>query len=128
MGMISRIWEKQHGRQLRLSATGFGASLILFLASGYQLLFLQDSSQWGDATGAAIGFGVLSGILLLIITPEFLSLKGYVSILEELKEIDSLSELKRRRAEGDEAAKVLGAGHAEGWNEFLIERGLKKMK
>ena len=34
MGLISRIWEKQHGRQLMLSATGFGASLILFLLSG----------------------------------------------------------------------------------------------
>ena len=55
-------------------------------------------------------------------------MKGYVSILDELKQIDSLSELKRRRAEGDEAAKVLGAGHAESWNEFLQERGLKKMK
>lgn len=128
MGLISNLWEKQHGKQLMLSATGFGASLILFLASGYQLLFLQDSSEWGDLTGAAIGFGVLSGILLLIITPEFLSLKGYVSILDELKQIESLAELKRRRAEGDEAAKVLGAGHAQGWNDFLQEKGLKKMK
>ena len=45
-----------------------------------------------------------------------------------IKQIESLAELKRRRAEGDEAAKVLGAGHAQGWNDFLQERGLKKMK
>ena len=128
MGFISNIWERQHGRQLMLSATAFGASLILLLASGYQLLFLQDKADWEDFTGAAIGMGVISSILLLIIAPEFLTLKGYVSTLDELKEIDSLSELKRRRSEGDEAAKALGAGHAKSWNEFLQEKGLKKMK
>ena len=128
MGFISNIWERQHGRQLMLSATAFGASLILLLASGYQLLFLQEKADWEDFTGAAIGMGVVSSILLLIIAPEFLTLKGYVSTLDELKEIDSLSELKRRRSEGDEAAKVLGAGHAKSWNEFLQEKGLKKMK
>ena len=128
MGLISNIWERQHGRQLMLSATGFGASLILLLVSGYQLLFLQENADWKDFTGAAIGMGVISSILLLIITPEFLTLKGYVSTLDELKQIDSLSELKRRRSEGDEAAKVLGAGHAESWNDFLQEKGLKKMK
>ena len=128
MGFISSAWERQHGRQLMLSATAFGATLILLLVSGYQLLFLQDNSDWQDYTGAAIGMGVISSILLLIITPEFLTLKGYVSILDELKDIDSLSELKRRRSEGDEAARVLGSGHAESWNEFLQSKGLKKMK
>ena len=128
MGFISSAWERQHGRQLMLSATAFGATLILLLVSGYQLLFLQDNSDWQDYTGAAIGMGVISSILLLIITPEFLTLKGYVSILDELKDIESLSELKRRRSEGDEAAKVLGSGHAESWNEFLQSKGLKKMK
>lgn len=128
MGFISSAWERQHGRQLMLSATAFGATLILLLVSGYQLLFLQDNSDWQDYTGAAIGMGVVSSILLLIITPEFLTLKGYVSILDELKDIDSLSELKRRRSEGDEAARVLGSGHAESWNEFLQSKGLKKMK
>ena len=78
MGLISNIWERQHGRQLMLSATGFGASLILLLVSGYQLLFLQENADWKDFTGAAIGMGVISSILLLIITPEFLTLKGYV--------------------------------------------------
>ncbi len=128
MGLISSFWERQHGRQLMLSATAFGATLILLLVSGYQLLFLQDNSDWQDYTGAAIGMAVVSSILLLIITPEFLTLKGYVSTLDELKEIDSLSELKRRRSEGDEAAKALGAGHAEAWNEFLQSKGIKKMK
>ncbi len=128
MGFFSNLWQKQHGRQLMLAVTAFGAGLILLLASGYQLLFLQDSSKWSDYTGTAIALAVISSIFLLIVTPEFLTLKGYVSVLDELKEIDSLSELKRRRSEGDEAAKILGAGHAISWNEFLQSKGLKKMK
>jgi hypothetical protein len=111
-----------------LSTTAFGALLILFLVSIYHLLFLQDNNNWADYTGAAIGMAIISSILLLIVTPEFLILKGYVSILSELKEIESLSELKRRRSEGDEAAKVLGAGHAVSWNEFLQDRSLRKAK
>ena len=57
-----------------------------------------------------------------------MALKGYVSVLGELKEIESLSELKRRRSEGDQAAKVLGSGHQASWNEFLQSKGLKQMK
>ena len=47
---------------------------------------------------------------------------------DELKQIDSTSELKRRKSEGDEAAKVLGAGHAVAWEDFLVDKGLKKRK
>jgi len=128
MGFFGNLWAKQHGRQLMLSATAFGASAIILIASGYQLLFLQSDAQWGDFTGAAIGMIVLSSLILIIATPEFLNLRGYVNLLDELKEIDSTSELKRRKSEGDEAAKILGAGHAIAWEDFLVEKGLKKRK
>ena len=128
MGFFGNLWAKQHGRQLMLSATAFGASAILLIASGYQLLFLQSDAQWGDFTGAAIGMVVLSSLILIIATPEFLNLRGYVNLLDELKKIDSTSELKRRKSEGDEAAKILGAGHAIAWEDFLVEKGLKKRK
>ena len=128
MGIFGDLWQKQHGRQLLLSATGFGASAILLLVSLYQLLFLQSDADWGDFTGAAIGMLVISSLLLIIITPEFLNLRGYVNILAEIKQIDSTSELKRRKSEGDEAAKALGAGHAKSWDDFLVNRGLKKRK
>lgn len=126
--MLGKIWEKQHGRQLLISATAFGASMILLIASLYQLLFLQNDSEWGDFTGAAIGLLVVSTIILIIATPEFLNLRGYVNTLEEIKEIDSISELKRRKSEGDEAAKILGAGHAQSWEDFLVSKGLKSRK
>tara|TARA_B100001564_G_scaffold258033_1_gene219882 strand:+ start:119 stop:505 length:387 start_codon:yes stop_codon:yes gene_type:complete len=128
MGFLGDLWQKQHGRQLLLSATAFGASTILLLASLYQLLFLQNNTDWGDFTGAAIGMLVISSLLLIIITPEFLNLRGYVNVLEEIKQIESTSELKRRKSEGDEAAKVLGAGHAQSWDDFLVSKGLKKRK
>ena len=126
--MLGKIWEKQHGRQLLISATAFGASMVLLIASVYQLLFLQNDSEWGDLTGAAIGLLVVSTIILIIATPEFLNLRGYVNTLEEIKEIDSISELKRRKSEGDEAAKILGAGHAQSWGDFLVSKGLKSRK
>lgn len=126
--MLGKIWEKQHGRQLLISATAFGASMVLLVASLYQLLFLQNDSEWGDFTGAAIGLLVVSTIILIVATPEFLNLRGYVNTLEEIKKIDSISELKRRKSEGDEAAKTLGAGHAQSWEDFLVSKGLKSRK
>ena len=128
MGFFGDLWAKQHGKQLMLSATGFGASAILLRVSGYQLLFLQSDAEWGEFTGAAIGMLVFSSLLLIVITPEFLNLRGYVNLLDELKQIESTSELKRRKSEGDEAAKILGAGHAAAWEDFLVEKGLKKRK
>lgn len=128
MGLIGDLWAKQHGRQLMLSATAFGASAILFLISVYQLMFLQSDANWGDFTGAAIGMIVVSSLILIVATPEFLNLRGYVNVLAELKEIEATSELKRRKSEGDEAAKILGAGHAAAWDDFLVEKGLKKRK
>ena len=128
MGFFGDLWAKQHGKQLMLSATGFGASAILLMVSGYQLLFLQSAAEWGEFTGAAIGMLVFSSLLMIVITPEFLNLRGYVNLLDELKQIESTSELKRRKSEGDEAAKILGAGHAAAWEDFLVEKGLKKRK
>ena len=128
MGFFGDLWAKQHGKQLMLSATGFGASAILLIVSGYQLLFLQSDAEWGEFTGAAIGMLVFSSLLLIVITPEFLNLRGYVNLLDELKQIDSTSELKRRKSEGDEAAKILGAGHAAAWEDFLVDKGLNKLK
>ena len=128
MGFFGDLWGKQHGKQLMFWATRFCASAILLMVSGYQLLFLQSDAEWGEFTGAAIGMLVFSSLLLIVITPEFLNLRGYVNLLDELKQIESTSELKRRKSEGDEAAKILGAGHAAAWEDFLVEKGLKKRK
>ena len=59
MGIIGQIWEKQHGRQLLIAATTFGAAAVLLVVSAYQLLFLQNDADWGEFTGAAIGMIVL---------------------------------------------------------------------
>jgi hypothetical protein len=43
-------------------------------------------------------------------------------------ELTSASELRKMRPDGDEAAEILGGGHAEVWDSFLIEKGLKKRR
>ena len=127
LGMISKWWARQHGRQLGYAAAASGAMFILFLLAAVQILFLQgDSSPYKDFTGLAIGLGVFSSIMLLIILPEFMSLRGHALLLEELRSIDSTSELRRRKAEGDESANALGAGHDASWTAFLESKGLRR--
>tara|TARA_B100000575_G_scaffold141316_1_gene112710 strand:- start:2247 stop:2630 length:384 start_codon:yes stop_codon:yes gene_type:complete len=125
-GPISRWWAAQHGRQYSILATLFGAFVVLFLLGLFQLLFLQDSNQWGEYTGLAITLLVVASTVLIFVTPEFLVFKGHVSTLDEIYEIQSTAELKRRRSEGDRSAAALGAGHEERWNAFLQERGLRR--
>ena len=125
-GLFSRWWAAQHGRQYSILVTVFGAFLVLFLAGLFQLLFLQDSETWGEYTGGAIGLLVIAATALIFVTPEFLVFKGHVNTLNELYEIRSTAELKRRRSEGDRSAAALGAGYEERWNEFLQERGMRR--
>ena len=125
-GFFGRLWANQHGKQFGISATAAGASGILLVACMYQILFLQDHADWNEFTGGAIVGAVLSLIVFLVAFPEFLRFRGYVALLEELKEIQSTAELRRRKAEGVEAAEALGAGHLEQWNAFLDKRGVKR--
>lgn len=125
-GLFSRWWAAQHGRQYLILATLFGALTVLFIGGLSQLLFLQDTDPYSEYTGLAIGTLVLSALALVVITPEFLVFKGHASTLDELYEIRSNPELKRRRSEGDRSASVLGAGHEQRWNAFLQERGLRR--
>ena len=103
-----------------------GASGILLVVCFYQILFLQDHAEWNDYTGGAIIGAVVSLIVFLVSFPEFLRFRGYLNLLEEIKEIQSTSELRRRKAEGVEAAEALGAGHLEQWKAFLDSRGVKR--
>jgi hypothetical protein len=49
-----------------------------------------------------------------------------VNILDELRAIESTSELRRRKADGNEAAEALGAGHEAAWTAFLESKGLRR--
>ena len=87
-GFFGRLWANQHGKQFGISATAAGASGILLVACMVQLLFLQDHAEWNDYTGGAIIGAVVSLIVFLVAFPEFLRFRGYVTLLEELKEIN----------------------------------------
>jgi len=123
---FGRLWAKQHGKQYGISAVAAGASGVLLVACFFQILVLQDHAEWNDFTGGAIVGAVVSLIVFLVSFPEFLRFRGYVNLLEEIKEIQSTSELRRRKAEGVEAAEALGAGHLQQWNAFLESRGVKR--
>ena len=123
---FGRLWAKQHGKQFGISAVVAGASATFLVICMYQILFLQDHAEWNEFTGGAIIGAVASLIIFLISFPEYLRFKGYVAELEELKGIQSTAELRRRKADGDEAAEALGAGHLEQWKAFLDSRGVKR--
>ena len=123
---FGRLWAKQHGNQFGISAVAAGSSGIVLVACMYQLLFLQDHAEWNDFTGGAIIGAVVSLIVFLVSFPEFLRFRGYVNVLEEIMDVQSTPEIRRRKAEGDEAAETLGAGHLEHWNAFLDSKGVKR--
>jgi hypothetical protein len=123
---LSRLWSKQHGRQYAISAIGAGSSGVALVLCAYQLLFLQDHAEWNDFTGFAIVGAVVSLIILLVSFPEFLRFRGHVATVEEIMELQSTAELRRRKADGVLAAEALGAGHLEHWNAFLESKGLRR--
>ena len=119
-------WENQYGNQLRISGTATFAFGLLTAMSGAQLLFLQDNADFSDYTGASIVLIVIGAIGLAVSAPAFLNLSSNAKTLDSIMANKSLSEIRKSKADGDEAARLLGGGHLDSWNSFLQEKGLKK--
>ena len=119
-------WENQHGNQLRISGTATFAFSLLTVLSALQLMFLQDSPDFQEYTGASIVLIVIGGIGLAISAPAFINLNARAKTLETIMNTKSTSEVRKQRGNGDEAARILGGGHQQAWNSFLQEKGLKK--
>ena len=119
-------WENQYGNQLRISGTATFAFGLLTAMSGAQLLFLQDNADFSDYTGASIVLIVIGAIGLAVSAPAFLNLSSNAKTLDSNMANKSLSEIRKSKADGDEAARLLGGGHLDAWNSFLQEKGLKK--
>ena len=119
-------WENQHGNQLRISGTATFAFSLLAVLSALQLMFLQDSPDFQEYTGASIVLIVIGGIGLAISAPAFINLNARAKTLEVIMNTKSTSEVRKQRGNGDEAARILGGGHQQAWNSFLQEKGLKK--
>ena len=100
----------------------------MFVYSVLHLAFLQDIEGWGDFTAISIVMVVISGLGLFIVAPEFLHLKGKANLINELMNLTSTAELRRRQAEGDDAARDLGGMFVDKWSNFLQEKGLKMRK
>ena len=123
---LPRMWESQYGKQYGITAIVSGASGALLAICAYQLLFLQDHSEWSKHTGLALTLGFVSTIMFLLSFPEFLRFLGHINTLEEIMEIQSTAELRRQKNDGDLSAQVLGAGYLSQWNEFLDSKGLRR--
>ena len=117
-------WDNQYGNQLRISGTGTFASALLTTLSAAQLMFLQDNADFSDYTGIAIILIVVGGIGLAVSAPAFLNLSARANTLDMIMTKTSMSELRKLKPDGDEAARILGGGHLEAWNAFLQEKGL----
>jgi len=124
--LFTKWWIGQHGKHLSITTTVFFSSVIIMLLCLYQILTLQDHPDWGERTGLAIALGVVSFMFMIVSGPEMLVLRGHVNTLEELKQIDSISELRRQKSDGNFSASVLGAGHDVAWGEFLQSKGLRR--
>jgi hypothetical protein len=119
-------WENQYGNQLRISGTATFAFGLLTAMSGAQLLFLQDNADFSDYTGVSIVLIVIGAIGLAVSAPAFLNLSSNAKTLDTIMANKSLSEIRKSKPDGDEAARLLGGGHLDAWNSFLQEKGLKK--
>ena len=120
-------WDNQYGNQLRISGVGTFASALLTTLSAFQFMFLPDNVGYlGDVTGAAIVLIVVGGIGLAVSAPAFLNLSARANTLNMIMSKTSMSELRKLKPDGDEAARILGGGHLEAWNAFLQEKGLRK--
>lgn len=126
VGETMSWWENQHGNQLRISGTATFAFALLTTMSGIQLLFLQDNTNFQEYTGVSIVLIVIGFIGLAFSAPAFLNLSNRAKILSAIMETKSMSEVRKQKPDGDEAARILGGGHQEAWNSFLQEKGLKK--
>ena len=126
LGETMGWWENQHGNQLRISGTATFAFSLLTTMSAIQLLFLQDNADFQEYTGASIVLIVIGFIGLAFSAPAFLNLSNRAKILSKIMETKSMSEVRKQKPDGDEAARILGGGHQEAWNSFLQEKGLKK--
>lgn len=124
--LFTKWWVGQHGKHLSITTTVCFSSIIMLLLCLYQILTLQDHPDWGQHTGLAIVLAVVAFMFIIVSGPEMLVLRGHLNTLEEIKQIDSISELRRQKSDGNFSASVLGAGHDVAWGEFLQSKGLRR--
>ena len=69
-------------------------------------MFLQDNADFAEYTGIAIVLIVIGGIGLAVSAPAFLNLSARANTIETIMTKTSMSELRKLKADGDEAARV----------------------
>ena len=100
----------------------------MIISSLVQLVLLRQDAAWVDYTTLAWTLLALSSLIAIWVGPEFVHYIGQYNLLNEVLELDSHSEVSRRRQEAEAAAKILGSQHIARLDEHLVELGLKRAK
>jgi len=100
----------------------------MILSSLVQLILLRQDAAWADYTTLAWILLALSSLIAIWVGPEFVHYIGQYNLLNEVLELDSRSEVSRRRQEAEAAAKILGKQHIARLDEHLVELGIKRAR
>tara|TARA_B110000438_G_C15463235_1_gene499822 strand:- start:57 stop:512 length:456 start_codon:yes stop_codon:yes gene_type:complete len=127
-GAFKRWWQGKRDKHLQILSAIFLGSIAMILSSLVQLVLLRQDAAWADYTTLAWTLLALSSLIAIWVGPEFVHYIGQYNLLNEVLELDSHSEVSRRRQEAEAAAKILGSQHIAKLDEHLVELGLKRAK
>lgn len=100
----------------------------MILSSLVQLILLRQDAAWADYTTMAWILLALASLIAIWVGPEFVHYIGQYNLLNEVLELDSRSEVSRRRQEAEAAAKILGSQHTARLDEHLVQLGIKRAR
>lgn len=127
-GAIKRWWRQKRDKHLQILSAVFLGAIAMILSSLVQLILLRQDAAWADYTTLAWILLALSSLIAVWVGPEFVHYIGQYNLLNEVLELDSRSEVSRRRQEAEAAAKILGKQHIARLDEHLVELGIKRAK
>lgn len=127
-GAFKRWWQGKRNKHLQILSAIFLGAIAMILSSLVQLILLRQDAAWADYTTMAWILLALSSLIAIWVGPEFVHYIGQYNLLNEVLELDSRSEVSRRRQEAEAAAKILGSQHTARLDEHLVQLGIKRAR
>lgn len=127
-GAFNRWWQGKRDKHLQILSAIFLGAIAMILSSLVQLILLRQDAAWADYTTMAWILLALASLIAIWVGPEFVHYIGQYNLLNEVLELDSRSEVSRRRQEAEAAAKILGSQHTARLDEHLVQLGIKRAR
>lgn len=127
-GAFKRWWQGKRDKHLQILSAIFLGAIAMILSSLVQLILLRQDAAWADYTTMAWILLALASLIAIWVGPEFVHYIGQYNLLNEVLELDSRSEVSRRRQEAEAAAKILGSQHTARLDEHLAQLGIKRAR